>query len=50
MRWIRRGKKDVKMGKKIDKGEKRDKIERLRSELQERHIVSFFKNADQLSG
>jgi hypothetical protein len=35
--------------KKIDKGEKREKIERLRSELQESHGVSFFSNADELS-
>ncbi|NIM12580.1 MAG: SUMF1/EgtB/PvdO family nonheme iron enzyme, partial [Candidatus Aminicenantes bacterium] len=36
--------------KKIDRKEKRDKIERLRSELQKRHGVSFFSNADELSG
>jgi len=34
----------------VSTGEERDKIEKLRNKLKNEHTVSFFKNADQLSG
>jgi formylglycine-generating enzyme required for sulfatase activity/predicted Ser/Thr protein kinase len=34
----------------VSTGEERDKIDRLRNKLKSEHTVSFFKNADELSG